>query len=266
MQAVHFNRAPNYSMSELFIKMPSSDHPFRMVYNSLIHGYILPSDIKSNEDALILLIAMLNDIVYMQQCHLSMPHPPSYKEGGANGFAADYFRPLRNPWSPLSLQSEFCRLGADFLAALSRWHAHFEDQVRTDILALYHFSELQLLCPDLGRLYDLVGYPREPDLVNPGVNINKNLDISDKALDLAWLVLEYSDTTSAPIQQRVSVWLPVIVFASALVVWYKLQCLAGDSRRYGSLSILITFRNQLTKLSWPCCRAMTRTLDRLMER
>lgn len=266
LQAVHFNRASNYSTSELFIKMPCSDHPFRTVYNSLIHGYALPSDVKSDEDALLLLIAILNDIVYMLQCHLSMPYPPSYQESNTSGLAESQIGPLRNPWAPLSLQSEFCRLGADLLAALSRWHVHFKDQVRNDILALYHFTELQLLCPDLGALYHVSGYAIQPDFASTEANNTKKLDISDKALDLAWLILEHSDISSEPAQERLSVWLPIILFSSALVVWHKLQSTSSKSRRYGTVSVLITFKNLIVNLPWPCCKPMVATLDRLMKR
>jgi hypothetical protein len=253
-------------MSELFIKMPSSDYAFRTVYSSLIHGYSLPSIVQSNEDALLLLIAMLNDIFYMQQCHLSMPYPPSYHESDTSSLSSTQIMPLRNPWAPLSLQREFCRLGADLLSALSRWHQHFKDRVRKDILALYYFTELLLLCPDLGTLHHSAGYGTRTEFASTQTRITRDLDISDKAWDLAWLILEHSESTSEPPQQRLSIWLPLILFSSALVVWHKLQSTVGHNRKYGTLSVLTTFRHEIAKLPWPCCGAMTETLDRLMER
>lgn len=266
MQAAHFRRTPNFSTSELFIKLPISNHHFRTVYNSLVHGYKMPVDVECDEDALLLLTAMLNDIMYIQQCHLSMPYPPSYQESVIYGLSSTQILPMRNPWAPLSLQSEFCKLGAEMLAALARWLHHFQNRVRKDILALYYFTELQLLCPDLGSLYQITGYATGPEFASTLPKLTENLDISDRALDLAWLILENSDSTRAIPQQRLSIWLPIALFSASLVVWHKLQSTETNKRKYGTLSVLTTFKHEIAKLPWPCCTAMIQTLDTLMGR
>lgn len=45
MHALHSGRTLNLSVGELFIKMPTSDHQIRHIYQYLIGGCTLPSDI-----------------------------------------------------------------------------------------------------------------------------------------------------------------------------------------------------------------------------
>lgn len=258
-------------MGELFIKMTSTDHPFRTIYTSLIHGYALPSDVQSVEDALLLLTAILNDILYMQQFHLAIPYPPSNQEQDTYSLCGspDLSLRLRNPWPALSLQTEFCRLSADMSAALSRWHQLFKHLVREDtgILALYYFAKLQLLYPDMGILFHMAGYDTRSVFVGDPSRVSINLDISDSALDLAWLILESAGGPSSSPQKRIAIWLPIVLFSSALVVWHKIQCCPDvNSRKYGTVSVLTAFRHEIASLPWQCCRAMTQTIDNLMGR
>lgn len=255
LHAIHLRRTPNLSTGELFIKMPSTDHPFRTIYTSLIHGYALPSDAHSDEDALLLLTALLNDIIYMQQTHLSMPSPPSNQEPDTYSLR-DLSSRLQNPWSPLSLQTEFRRLSADMSAALSRWHQLFGHLVRKDtgILPLYYFAKLQLLHPDLGNLFHMFVYYTRSGPVG-------DLAISDSTLSLAWQILESSGNASRSPQARIAIWLPIVLFSAALVVWHKIQFCAD--RKYGTLSVLAAFRCEIAGLPWPCCGEMARTVDRL---
>lgn len=267
MQAISLRRTPNLSVGELFIKMPSSDHPFRTIYNSLTHGYALPSDVQNTEDAVFLLTSILNDVIYMQQCHLSMPRPPSNQENDTYDLSRSSDLPLRNPWPPLSLQTEFCRLSADMSTALSKWYHLFKDIATRDVLALYHFVDLQLLCPDLGCLFHLAGYEMSFGLIGDQASgISNNLDISDRALDLAWLILENAGSNSSSPQQRLSIWIPIVLFSSALVVWYKIQGPDGSRYKYGTLGVLTAFKHEIASLPWPCCEAMVQTIGRLMER
>ncbi|KIW98743.1 uncharacterized protein Z519_00406 [Cladophialophora bantiana CBS 173.52] len=246
MHAVHCQSMPNFSTSELYIRMPTSNHHFRAVYNSMIHGYALPADAKSCEDALLLLVALLSDIIYMQHCHCSAP---GYHEGEVTGV------PLRNPFIPLSVQGERCRLTADMSAALSRWERHFKHQIGKDILALYYFAHLRLTCLGLGDLnYAAMS----------GCNSSsfKSIEIPDKALDLAWLILEQCHRLRE--DQRLAIWLPIVLFQSALVVWQKLKS-PTPHRKYGTLRVLNAFSNEISKLPWSCCGEMTETLDKLAE-
>ena len=267
MHAVHCGLTPNYSISELSIKMPSSNHQFRTIYNSLTHGYTLPCDVRSREDALLLLTALLEEIVYLQRCYLSIPFPHSYSAGAVERLPDNNEQRLRNPYAPLSSKSEFARLSDAFLAALSRWEQHFQQQIGSDIFALYYFTKLQLICPEIWELPHRVNYGAPAGVDDDSPNTFQHatpLEISDKAMDLAWLVLDTCDQTSQSAEHRLSIWLPIVLFLSALVIWQKLHCQPSTNLKYGSLKVLSMFRNEIARLPWPCCIQMAESLDRLM--
>ncbi|KAJ9608015.1 hypothetical protein H2200_007003 [Cladophialophora chaetospira] len=173
--------------------MPTSNHHFRSVYNSMVHGFALPADVKSSEDALIVLVALLSDIIYMQHCHVP-------------GIQAGKGQP-ENPFLPLSVQGERDRLNAEMLAALSRWELQFKHQVGKDLLALYYFAHLRLTCHGLEDLNHAAMSGLKSSSIEP-------IEVPDKALDLAWLILEHCH--GLPEDQRVEIWLPVVLFQSAL--------------------------------------------------
>ncbi|KIW92099.1 uncharacterized protein Z519_07083 [Cladophialophora bantiana CBS 173.52] len=268
IHAVHYGLAPHFSRTELFIRMPSSNHQFRTLYNSLTHGYALPQDVRSREDSLLLLTVLLSDTIYTQRCHFSMPFFTDCQVDVADKSSSNRM-PLRNPYVPLTSQSEYSRLSADLLAALCRWEQHFQRHVGTDVLAFFYFVKLQLMCPELGKLPRLAGYGtassfRESQR-NPSPYVEQ-IDIPDKAMELAWLVLDHCDGHSQAPERRLAVWLPVILFLSALVAWQKLHSRPIAGLKYGSLKVLGMYRDEIAKLPWPCCVEMTNTLDRLMKR
>ncbi len=164
------------------------------------------------------------------------------------------------------MQGELGRLSADMVAALSRWEHHFKHRVGPEILALYYFTHLRLICPDLGELSSVAGYTTTSRFSGGIPTVSKTLDLPDKALDLAWLILDHCTRLSGNSNGRLCIWLPICLFSAALVVWQKLISPAVTDRRYGTLRVLDTFKSEITKLPWPCCAEMTNTLDRLMER
>ncbi|KAH8799729.1 hypothetical protein F5884DRAFT_115638 [Xylogone sp. PMI_703] len=269
VHAIHYGLAPNYSVSELFIKMPSSNHQFRTVYNSLTHGYTLPKDVTTQEDAFLLLTALLSDITYMQRCRPSLPFLSTYNASGANDQSTHIQTPLRNPYAPLSSQSESSRMAADMLVALSRWKQHFQHRVGSDIYALYYFSRLQLICPNIWELPHLAGYGVVAGSSNDDLKSSqhtKKIDISDKAMDLAWLVLDSCDKRPEPLEGSLAIWLPIVLFLSALVVWQRLRSQPVADLKYGTLKVLSMFSAEITQLPWPCCIEMANTLNMLMKK
>lgn len=253
MHAIHCGTVLNYSVSELLIRMPSTNRSFRTIYNLLAHGKALPQDVKTPEDSLLLLTALLSDIIYMQRCHIS-PLPLSTPNDNL----------LRNPYAPLSVQSECWRLKIDMMSALSQWEKHFRDKVGNDILALHCFAKLHLACPALWRLPRMAGYGGSAS-VSPEAVESQQMEISDRALDLAWLVLDHCDRSSKPTKPNLSIWLPTILFMSSLVVWHRLRSRRDTDLKYGTLKVLSMFRNEIARLPWPCCLDMTSTLDRLIQ-
>jgi hypothetical protein len=264
LHALHRGLAPNYSISELVIKLPSSRYQFRTIYNSLTHGYTIPEDVRTQEDGLMLLTALLSEIIYVQRCRLSSSFTSGLRIGTLDDRSDPKLRRRSNPHAPLSSDSEVTRLCAEMTDALSRWAKHFQSKAETNVLALYHFVQLQLACADLWELPRLAGY-EDGDWSKHGQVQTHPFTIPDKVVDLAWLVLDQCDRSSKSETNRLSVWFPIILFMSALVVWHRLRSQEVHGRKYGTLKMLTPFRNEIMRLPWPCCVSMGRTLDRLME-
>lgn len=260
VHAISCDAAPTYVSNELCIKMPSSDHSFRTVYRALLHGQSrLPDDVKNREDSLLLLTALLNDIIYLHRCHQSASWV-------ANGDpSVDSSNPTRHPPIPLSTQSEVRRMIAQIRAALCRWKEHFSQEAGKDILALYHFSHLCLVCPSISELPSLAGYDPGGQLASTVPLQITQSQMSDKALDLAWLVLDSCDIQSEPPSRKLSIWLPAVLFSSALVIWQRLRFRSSNDFKYGTLKVLSMFKNEILQLPWPCCTSMAITLERLMK-
>lgn len=268
MQAIHFGTAPVYSTAELYIKMPSSDHQFRDMYHALLYGSKpLPEDTKNREDALLLLTALLNDIVYTQTCLFNTPLLSENRDD-TTGLGTDDNTLSQNPFSPLSSQTEFSRLNAALQSSLDRWDHHFQPHVGREIMALYYFSKLQLICPDIWQLPRLAGYGPNSD--SNGRSSSRHVGshgprIPDKALHLAWLVLDTCDTGTEGSETSLAIWLPVVLFLCALVVWQKLRHRSPTDLKYGSFKVLGMFRDEIDQLPWPCCVEMATVLNRIMK-
>lgn len=256
-QATHCGLAANFSTSELFIRMPGSNHLFRTVYHCLLDGDDIPQDVRSREDALLLLTALLSDIVYIQRCL-----PLTTIIGG--GMPRPIDPKLRSPFTPLSAASEFSRLTNVITAGLSRWEGFFRPHVGDDILALLCFCKLQLICPDTWKLPQMAGYGEtELNSQHPGSSDPEPFQVPEKAVALAWLVLDHCNKISP--KEKLSVWLPPIVFLSALVVWQRLRSESPADPKYGTVKVLSLFNHEIAELSWPCTVEMMKTLNRLME-
>ncbi len=247
VQAIHYNTVPNYSINEFYIKMPSSNSSFRTLYKSLLHGRPLPEDVRSREDGLLLLTALLADIVSTQRGQLSDDQDIS--DGGA-----------RNPYAPLTSHSEYTRMKSTIQAALSRWARHFAS-TGSDLMALYHFAEMLLLFPQTSELPWLAGYASAQDPFFQQVKYN----VPEKAASHAWQVLDAASECMSDDNRRLSIWLPVAVYLSALVVWKKLQVNGSKEGVRGSMRMLTMFANELVRLPWPCCVEMAATLHKLVK-
>ncbi|KIW19370.1 hypothetical protein PV08_03665 [Exophiala spinifera] len=252
LQATHCGLAANISTKELFIKLPGSDHQFCAIYHSLLQGNQIPQDVHNEEDALLLLTALLSDVVYAQRCLQLMSSTTS-------GLLVHGCLMPRSPFTPLSAASEFSRLNEAMTAGLSRWERIFENHVGKDILALQCFCKLQLICPDTWKLPQMAGYGEtqsEGECLRP----SERFEVSDKAAALAWQVLNCCH--HLPSESKLAVWLPVIVFLCALTIWQKLRT---EPSHYGSLRVLDLFSKEIAGYHWPCSIEMVRTLERLMQ-
>lgn len=265
--AVHFQSLPNLSTTELFVGLPLSRHQFQDVYWQLLNGFEpLPSNINGREDALLLLVALLCDIIYIQHNELTdrMRSTP-----GVNG--PDFFPsrgPPVNPYAPLSRTRERERQQKSLLNALDRWHQHFAAVVDKNVLALFFFCQLVLSCPDLMLLPRLAKYPISAISGMPlenraSVSGARQVSVSEDAVKYAWKAVDHVDVSQKSFETQLPIWLPLTLFLSALVVWQSLRTDTPLGRQYGSLKVLRTFIHELNQLPWDCCRVMASVLGQL---
>ena len=262
IRSLHCDAVPLFSSVELTIDMPSASVRFDEAYAKLLQAIPpTPPVPREPEDALLLLLAILSDLVSMQNSFSSLTtisnralSPSMSERESANGI---------NPFIPLSPAVEFSRLQQRLCTALQRWHAQYQDQVSGDILALYYYCRMTLACPGLRKLPRVAGY--QP-LTTDGSRLTEvssaDASVSDDALSLAWLVVEHVNVQESPLIPRISIWLPIILFHAALVVWWKLR--SSQLHAYGSFKVLTVFTRELAELPWPCCIEMNRTITRLM--
>ena len=247
--------------------MPSSPDEFQDVYGAILQEpisntvqYLLSRETTSQEDAVLLLVALLSDsiclrrslgrVVKMETCRNMDIHK-------------------HNPFVPLSPHTELDRMQNLLSTGLDRWHTSFHTFVAPEILALYHYCRLYLSCSELALLPRLAGYqtyaspPSHPSLPNP----TNDIRTSDQSMRQAWLVLDNAASRSRSSDGLCPVWLPIVVFHGALVIWAGISLgTVGDSDKYGSTRVLLAFKAELEGIAWPCCVEMVATLRRLMSR
>lgn len=261
VHSAHVGTIPFLSSSELFIRMPSSPYYFKPMYACLIsEAGTLPANMKSEEDSLLLLTAICSDILYAHYTFSGITHPSDE--------AKSQSVKMRNPYVPLSAESEALRHKRNLDAALTRWYLHFGHLTSANILSLFYFCRLVHTLPMMLSLPRLAGYaPAKPNPLLDGFARPDSIIVTDEAINFAWLILDNIDAGSESENTNVSIWLPVVLFYATLTVWYHLQRqTSSSSLRTGTLRTLRMFRAELERLPWPCCTEMCFTLDRLMER
>ncbi|KAJ5218216.1 uncharacterized protein N7498_000315 [Penicillium cinerascens] len=255
LSAAHFQTLPSLSTTELFLELPSSGYQFQQVYRQLLNSYEpLPSNIHSREDILLLLVALLCDIIYIQRNDLA--HRMRSKD------------PPINPFTPLSRSRERERQQKLLSGALDCWHRHFGDNADQNILALFFFCKLVLSCPILPLLSCIAGYAVFPGSGLPSQDMvlasgSDQVSVSGDPVNYAWKVLDHVDVSQRSLDSQLPIWLPITLFSSALVVWQNLRAHSSSSRQYGSLKVLRTFIHELNQLPWGCCQVMSSVLQRL---
>ncbi|EUC43272.1 hypothetical protein COCMIDRAFT_28228 [Bipolaris oryzae ATCC 44560] len=244
IHALQSNTAPNYSISELSFCMPQSGYPFQMINGALLHGQAIPNDLGNREDALALSIALLSNIIQTHKMYF--------------GPLSVHIRPDPwNPYRPLTWRSELTNTVAVFNSALARWESHFLQKADHDVLALHYFTKLYLMVPSIAEFPSLA----RGDAIR-SVQLAEQMVIPDEAWETAWDVFEHVDLAIKVKEYRISIWLPEIIFLSAVIVW-RSHSNNGHRRRYGGLRSLVMYQNFLLRLPWPCCREMAAVLDLL---
>ncbi|KAF7590093.1 hypothetical protein BBP40_003249 [Aspergillus hancockii] len=264
--AAHFQTLPSLSTTELFLELPSSRHQFQLVYRQLLNSHEpLPSNIHNQEDALLLLVALLCDIIYIHTNDLGYRLRSKTRVYDSDSVPSR--GPPANPFTPLSLRRERQRQQDYLTSALDRWHRHLVGVADKNILALFSFCKLLLCCPDLQLLSRLAGYPVSPTSGLPSQDMPLSsgphqASVSEDAVKHAWKVLDHTNVSKRSLDSQLPIWLPISLFSAALVVWQDIRSHPSIGR-YGSLKVLGTFIHELNQLPWDCCQVMSSVLQRL---
>jgi hypothetical protein len=192
--------------------MPSSSLEFQDVYRTFLDDktpqIFLAAALASQDDALLLLMAILSDLLYLR-CSL----------GQVVRLATAKIRqtPRHNPFVPLSPHTELDRMESVLSLALDRWYETFHTRVPLEIMAFYHYCSMYLSCGQLLDFPQMAGY--RPLKSEPNSKID--ISVSGKAVRQAWLVLDNAAARPKPpsTDTLCPVWLPVMIFHAGLLVW-----------------------------------------------
>lgn len=155
------------------------------------------------------------------------------------------------------------------------------------ILALAYFCRILLEGgPRVLALPQMVGYPRNTFTGSGDAAFNNQLwddsiQVSDIALECAWKILDACDNyevadshkerTTHFVQQK-PIWLPLVVFYAALIVWRRMRDDNSKQTSRGPLSslsarrrIMKDFTNALRRMedNFECATCMADTIQRL---
>lgn len=236
--------------------MPGSALEFQEVYRDLLDTTVdglLPLRPTSQDDALVLLMAVLSDLLYLRRSIGQVVRMATFTNKPA---------PRENPNFPLSSHTELERMEYVLSHALDRWHLQFHTCAAPEIMAFYHYCRMYHACDRLLDLPSLAGHGEMNSQPPPNVDFL----VPSETVRQAWLVL---DSASMRSQQQSGdplcpIWLPIIVFHAGLVVWAE-HSFGREKRNgtYGGAKILLPFKIELDRMPWPCCRQMGATLGRL---
>ena len=256
MMAAHHDAEMLIIPCQLAINMPGSGLPFEESYADLFHPASAASNVEAatNEDALLLLTALLSDVLHVHRLMSSII-----------GTDVCELADLRNgpdlpphcaPFVPFSPTMERARLVDRMDHALAAWNARYVALVAHETHALYYYTKMIAACPRMLELPAVAGYPPSGDQGQREADqLTHHIIVSSETQQLAYLVLAHTTVENAV---RVEIWLPVIVFHAALAVWYGSR---SDSRHPPRM--LDPFTKVLDCLPWPCCREMVATLKSL---
>lgn len=204
----------------------------------------------SEGNALMLLLLIFSEEQIWRTMMYSDSHQVCFSGDSASANSSSYLK---------SIQRTLCR-----------WKEEYMHQTSPELKAFYHFCEMYLLFKNLESLPDIAGYRRKQKknhkdrrlpLANTAATTSDEEKERTQASHHAWLLLEHVTARSTP----AALWLPVILYLAALVVWYDI-CSRQGSRSHGSMMVLHLFIKELRGMHWPCCLDMAANLEQLASR
>lgn len=220
--------------------MPSSSSRLQDCLARLLKRDFRKFDAAHSEDAMIFLMALLSDSIYLQRSlsRVAAPDP-------------------MNPFVPLSPHSEHERMHGILSSAFDNWLDIFH-RTQPEILVFYHYCRLYLGYPQVSSLASHICYPSGQEVTEPKVTV------SNTAIKHAWAILDNvaaADSRLGIDRTIEPLWFPVATFHAGLAIWAQ-NC--GSKRESSSTRILLPFIVELQKMSWPCAAKMASSMENLM--
>ncbi len=267
VHAVHYNTSTQYNSSELFITMPASNHNFHDIYTKLVlEEHPLPLDMTEEEDAVLILSALLSDIITIHKVFSGFDLQSAELLSSQPSTSSNTLSVL-NPFVPLSPYAENQRMLSQILKSLDLWGKRFRPIMSEDVLSLFYFCDMCLSFPQALLLPQLAEY--EPAVISSSGSRSEvdlaSMVISEATMRSAWLVVDHVNVRRLPDRAACPVWLPVVTYITALVVWANLKSSSMSRSTYGTLKVLGMFKVELQQMPWPCCTVMVKNLDELMR-
>ena len=229
----------NFSTQEINISMIKSPYKLQTLRTILLRGDTLPPEVQGREDALLLLLALFTDAMYLQRSLSRWSGNPD---------------PI-NPFVPLSPHTEHQRMLSILSVASENWAQSFP-LIGSDVMVLYRYCQLYLIFPEITGLPARIGYPETIKATRPDVQIPETVT------KCAWQILDTAAASPSKRAMTSPLWLPVVVFHAALVIWADI---ANCTSVYApSKRVLVPFILELQGMAWPCCGKMASTLETLM--
>jgi len=257
VHALARGETPMASSEELEIDMSNPRNDFKTAYAALFSRTGSNSaGLSDNADAVILILALLSELLFLQHSYRIASSQPA--STGSNESNTMHSYPVA--LTPVSATREYSDHEYSILQALRRWRNLSAATASNETTALSTYLELRISYPFIDELPHSCGYGPSCDTVFSAGALAAKVD--DRSVRLAWLILDHVDVQKRERQCTEAVWLPSILFHSALVVWKSQTDV--ESGPPGSLKTLELFAKELDALPWPCCSAMARCLRNLM--
>jgi len=263
LRAIHYNHPSTIPAFECLAQPTPINLAALTIYKTAVfESRSPPTPEPAKDGSLLALIAILANIHTL--AHVFQPLGNISPRAKSNAPQAGELPFFDDPYIPFSPRNETRLLRRRLQKALDLWAGSYLATSSRDTLVLYYFSRMYLTLPTLQILPSLANY--RPRVATDGIPSQEQQTLLDEelrnasdALKCAWQVLE-NVTCGTTIT---TAWFPVAVFYASLVVW-RAVFLQINSGSHGSRKVLILFKDELLKMSWPCCETMVATLEGLL--
>ncbi|KAH7133856.1 hypothetical protein EDB81DRAFT_805208 [Dactylonectria macrodidyma] len=263
LRSIHYGHPLTISLLDCLAGSTTTDLSAVNAYLVLLKGHA-PAPGLSRDASLTSLIAILADIHKFALILHPLSQTVAPPAGARSPATLSEMMEWHTPFIPFSANNEARLVRRRLSKALRLWATSYLADSQRDTATLYYFCELYLALPCLQTLPAISKYP--PRVASDGPVSQSRQQLADaevrnapEAETYAWQILENVNETN----RITASWIPITIFYASLVVW-RLQILKPEGAGRSSPKVLLLFKEELKKMSWPCCRTMISTLDALL--